>query len=599
VLKDRIAAGLFSATLAAVPLPLAALDFRFVAPGAQEDLADRLRAASIVAPLAAQEGADAQELVAAARAEYARLLGALYDRGYYAGVISVTVDGREAAQIPPLETPARVDAIVVEVRPGPRYAFDRATAAPLAPGTALPTGYAAGLPAETSAIRSAADGAVRGWRSLGHAKAEVAGQDIVADHRSRTVAADLRLAPGPRLRFGDIVVEGERLVDEARIIRMTGLSRADPQFDPEELRKAANRLRRSGAFASVSLIEAETPNPDGTLDIIVQVAEAPLRRLGGGLAFSTVEGPEADLFWLHRNLFGGGERIRVEGRWSSIGGDYTGGEDYSLGARFTRTGSFGPDTDFYAEGELEQLNEPDFTSSSAAVEIGYTRIVSDRIDVAVGLGYSFTSIQQDGETTEFQLFSAPLQGTYDSRDDILNAREGVFLDLDLTPFLGGGETDDGLYLYGDGRAYRTFGTARPITLAGRLQLGSIVGARLDRVPNDMRFYSGGGGTVRGQDYQSLGVLLNSRASGGASFVGLSGEVRASVTDTIGVVAFADYGVIGADAFPEDWDNAHSGAGLGLRYRTPVGPLRLDVAVPVSGDTEADDYHLYIGIGQTF
>jgi translocation and assembly module TamA len=132
-----------------------------------------------------------------------------------------------------------------------------------------------------------------------------------------------------------------------------------------------------------------------------------------------------------------------------------------------------------------------------------------------------------------------------------------------------------------------------------LQLGSIAGARLDRVPNDMRFYSGGGGTVRGQNYQSLGITLDGRASGGASFVGLSGEVRASVTDTIGIVAFADYGVIGADAFPEDWDNAHSGAGLGLRYKTPVGPLRVDVAVPVSGDTEADDYHLYIGIGQTF
>jgi translocation and assembly module TamA len=72
-----------------------------------------------------------------------------------------------------------------------------------------------------------------------------------------------------------------------------------------------------------------------------------------------------------------------------------------------------------------------------------------------------------------------------------------------------------------------------------------------------------------------------------------------VTDSIGVVAFADYGVVGEEPFPEDWDNMQAGAGLGLRYLTPVGPLRVDVAFPVAGDMEADDYYLYIGIGQAF
>jgi translocation and assembly module TamA len=119
------------------------------------------------------------------------------------------------------------------------------------------------------------------------------------------------------------------------------------------------------------------------------------------------------------------------------------------------------------------------------------------------------------------------------------------------------------------------------------------------VPNYMRFFSGGGGTVRGQDYESLGVTLDGDKSGGASLLVLSAEARASVTDSIGVVAFADFGVIGRDPFPEDFGNAHSGAGLGLRYLTPVGPLRVDVAFPVEGDTDADDYYLYIGIGQAF
>jgi translocation and assembly module TamA len=602
LIGHRIYASFLSVALGAVvaPMPASALEsFVFQVPSADDALAARLRGASVLAPLADQGVGDPQELLAAARSEYSRLLGALYDLGHYGGVITISVDGREAASIAPLDTPQSIRSIVVEVRPGPVYTFSRAVVDPLAPGSDIPEDYAPGQPAQTSTIRATARAAVAGWRTLGYAKAEITDQSIVADHRSDTVASDLRLAPGQQLRYGDIIVRGANRVREDRIVRMSGLRRADPVFSPDELDAAARRLRRSGAFRSVAVIEADEPNPDGTLDIILQVAEERRRRYGIGLEFSTVEGPGIDAFWLHRNLFGGAERLRIEATWTSIGGDFTGGEDYSLGARFTRTSSFGPDTAFYVFAELEQLNEPNFNSSSASIEAGYTRIVGKNLEVAAGLGYGFTSIREDGETSEFYMLYLPLQATYDTRDDLLNAQEGFYLDADVTPFLGFQGTDDGLYFYGDGRAYQTFGEARPITFAGRMQVGSIMGARLDRVPNDMRFYSDGGGTVRGQDYQSLGITLNGEDSGGASLFVLSAEARATVTDSIGAVVFADYGVVGADPFPEDWDNNHSGAGLGLRYITPVGPLRVDVAFPVSGDTEADDYYLYIGIGQTF
>jgi len=602
VIRRRIYASLLCGVcgLAVAPVPAAALEsFAFLVPSADDDLTARLRGASVLVPLADQGVDDPQELLAAARAEYSRLLGALYNFGYYGGVITISVDGREAAAIPPLETQQRIRSIVVEVRPGPIYAFSQASIDPVAPGSDIPEGYAVGQPAQTSTIRTSALAAVTGWRQLGYAKAEISDQSIVADHRADTVASDLRLAPGRQLRYGDIVVRGANRVREDRILFMSGLRRADQVFDPDELEAAARRIRRSGAFRSVAVIEADEPNPDGTLDIILQVAEERRRRYGIGLEYSTVEGPGIDAFWLHRNLFGGAERLRVEATWTSIGGDFTGGEDYSLSARFTRTSSFGPDTDFYVFGELEQLNEPNFNSSSASIEAGYTRIVGENLEVAAALGYRFSSVRENGETNEFYMLTLPLQATYDTRDDFLNARQGFYLDADVTPFLGFDGTDDGLYFYGDGRAYQTFGEARPITLAGRMQVGSIMGARLDRVPNDMRFYSGGGGTVRGQDYQSLGVTLNGDDSGGASLLVLSAEARAAVTDSIGVVAFADYGVVGADPFPEDWDNNHSGAGLGLRYVTPVGPLRVDVAFPVSGETDADDYYLYIGIGQAF
>ncbi|MBC7156121.1 MAG: BamA/TamA family outer membrane protein, partial [Rhodobacteraceae bacterium] len=125
------------------------------------------------------------------------------------------------------------------------------------------------------------------------------------------------------------------------------------------------------------------------------------------------------------------------------------------------------------------------------------------------------------------------------------------------------------------------------------------GARLRETPRDMLFYSGGGGSVRGQPYQSLGVfvLRADQKSGGRSFFATSGEVRLDVTEAIGLVGFVDAGFVSPDEFLSEGD-WHSGAGLGLRYATPIGPIRLDVAAPVSGTT-GEGVQIYVGIGQAF
>lgn len=592
-------AAFLSWTVAFQPGPALALDtFSFETPGAPDNLHDRLRAASLLVSATEEGVSDPQELLAAARAEYSRLLGALYNAGHYGAVISVQVDGREAAGIAPLARPDRIDRIVVRIDPGPAYTFSRAYAEPLAPETELPPGYASGEPARTGVIRDAAAAAVTGWRAVGFAKARVSEQDIVANHASDTVSSDLVLAPGRRLSFGRILVTGERRMSANRVREISGLERAPRVFDPKELQKAANRLRRSGVFRSVSITEAEEANPDDTLDITIQVAEARLRRYGVGLEFSTTEGLSANAFWMHRNLLGGGERLRIEGDWSSID-ESTGGMDYSLGARLTRAATRGPDTDLYMSFNLEQLNEPDFISHTVEAEVGYTRIATDRLQVEVGVGGYFSSIKELGITDEYKFLTLPLSVSYDGRDDSLDAREGLFGRADLTPFLGVDGSSDGARFSGDGRIYRTFGEARPVTLAGRLQLGSILSAPIGSVPNDWRFYSGGGGTVRGQDYQSLDVIVDGNNSGGRSFVGLSAEARVGITEAISVVGFADWGYVGLNSLPDNTGGSHAGAGLGVRYDTGLGPIRLDVAVPVAGDTDDADYHIYIGIGQAF
>ena len=131
-------------------------------------------------------------------------------------------------------------------------------------------------------------------------------------------------------------------------------------------------------------------------------------------------------------------------------------------------------------------------------------------------------------------------------------------------------------------------------------MGSVYGPQLSQAPADYLFYSGGGGTVRGQPYQSLGVSLGGgNVVGGRSFLGLSAEARLKMTDKIGIVGFVDAGYIGAEQFYDGSGQVHSGAGLGLRYATGIGPIRLDVGVPTSGPATGENFQVYIGIGQSF
>ena len=127
-----------SALVLALSLPLAAQaqEATLALPeGTEDDLRTVLENASLTLSLEAEGLTSAQDYVAAARADYARLLAALYSEGYYGPVISIAVDGREASTIQPLGAPARIGQVVLSVDPGSRFAFGRTAIAPLAPAT--------------------------------------------------------------------------------------------------------------------------------------------------------------------------------------------------------------------------------------------------------------------------------------------------------------------------------------------------------------------------------------------------------------------------------------------------------------------------------
>lgn len=585
------------------PVANAPVDLQFRVTTGDEDLERQLRNTSRITGALVEGRYTAQDVLAAARADYSRLLGLLYDEGYYDAIIDIRLDGVEAAGIAPLDAPQIVRQVVVTVDPGQAFRYARADIAPLAQGTELPEDYRVGEIARTSDMRTAARAGVSGWRDQGHAKADVAATQIIADHEIRSVDSRIALTPGPLVRFGRLRATGNERLSTRRLYKIAGFPEGD-RFDPETLEEVRRRLRRTGVFSSINLEEAEALNPDNSMDVNLTVLEQRPRRIGAGFEISSHDGALVSGYWMHRNLLGGAERLRVDAEAKDLGSG-TSGRDYRLGVRIDRPATIAPDITASVETRAERLREEDYDLDLGVFGFGLTWLPSERLTGQTTLEYRRSRVTDDTGTTDFEVLALPTSVTWDRRDEPTNARRGTWLTGTATPFTGlNDEAGSGLRFVGEGRAYRSFGADDRFTLAGRARAGSIWGPEIEETPRDYLFYSGGGGSVRGQPYESLGVRViegpegTTVKTGGMSVANLTAEARVQVRPRIGVVAFADAGRVWADSSFDGETDWHGGAGLGVRYDTPIGPLRLDVAGPVGGDT-GDGVQLYLGLGQAF
>ncbi|MCB1388354.1 MAG: BamA/TamA family outer membrane protein [Rhodobacteraceae bacterium] len=590
-----------AALVAALSLtqPAKALEtLEFNVPGASETLLDTLRASSLLLTARATDRTAPLDLMAAARAEYGRLINLLYEDAFYAPVIHVLVDGREAADISPLSNPSRIDRIVVNITLGPQFTFGTVAISPLVPGTVLPADFATGQPARSTTVRAALTAALDAWRARGYALVESLGQQVVANHAAHRLDVRLTLAPGPQLHVGSVLPAGNERTRDDRIVDIAGLRRGQ-LHTPEAIVEAETRLRQTGTFSSVVLETSDHPNPDGTIDVTARVDEALPRRIGFGAEIDSESGLRLSGFWLHRNLLRGAERLRLEAAIDGIAAR-VGGIGFTLDARYTRPATFNRDTDLELGLNAVRLNERDYEADAYEVSATLTRRFGRVLRLSAGTDLRYESAAYSGADHDFGTFGLPVAMTHDTRDEPLNATEGRYLWAEAMPYLGFAEAESGIRLRFDGRLYSDAGTGGRVVLAARAQVGAVIGPDIDATPRGFLFYSGGGGTVRGLPYQSLGVNVGGVDSGGRGFAALSGELRVRVNESWQVVAFADAGAVSSEVFTgaSDWQ---AGGGLGVRYATPIGPLRLDLAVPIrrNAGVNGNDLQLYLGIGQAF
>ena len=247
-------------------------------------------------------------------------------------------------------------------------------------------------------------------------------------------------------------------------------------------------------------------------------------------------------------------------------------------------------------------DHPDaFTSRSINSELLGERLLMKGMSLSAGLAFRVSQIDQLDQEESFGLLSVPIRFKRDTSEHLLDPTRGGRLSLQVAPYYDTFSGDLGFVKgYASLSRYVTILKKPSLLLAGRAVLGVMGGAKRDAIPADIRFYAGGGGSIRGYPFQSVGPLRADDPIGGRSLIELSAELRLKVTRTIGVIAFVDGGTAFEAVFPDFEEDLLWGAGVGLRYHTPIGPIRLDVGFPLNRRKDIDDpVQIYVSIGQAF
>lgn len=586
-----------------------AYEAEFVVSPEDSPAAKAVRRASELWAGREEPAASTPALLSKARNDYANILAALYAAGYYGGVISIRVDGREAADIPVDATLRAPASVAIRVETGPRFTFgavsieNRPGAAagdPTLPPTAEEVGLATGETARSTVVLRAEGALVDRWREKGHPKARVAERRASAIHRDRRLDVAILMDPGRFARFGPIDVTGTETMHPGFVAWYTGLEPGEP-YDPDDIERARDQLRRLGVFQAMRFVEAEDITPDGLLPMTVQVSERPLRVVGFGASYSTLDGVGVEGYWRHRNLFGRAESLRIEGRISGLDSDDISNFNYLAAVTFRKPGVFTPFSDFTARVFTDRDNPDTYVAERIGGRLGLShRPTTDlTLELAANVEGSRISEAPIGNG-DFLLASIPATFTYDRTDSELDPTRGWRARGRAEPFHEFQFENTGIISELTASTYVGLPPNDRVVLAFRASAGSLAGAPLDEIPANRLFFAGGGGSIRGYDYRSVGPRLpDGRVTGGRSYFTGSAEARVSVTDTIGVVPFVDFGNAFRDSFPDFSEELRVGAGIGLRYDTGLGPLRFDVATPVDRREGDPTIAFYLGLGQAF
>ena len=433
----------------------------------------------------------------------------------------------------------------------------------------------------------------------GYAFAKAAEPEIEVDHATRTATLIMAVEiDGAKKRFGHISVTGQKLFSAKHVQEIARFHPGD-RYNASLLDDLRRALIQTSLVSVVKITPVRGSQPD-TVDVVVHLERAPPRTIAAQLGYGTGEGVRAELSWTHRNFF------PPEGAVTFAG--VLGTKEQSLSAIYRRSNFHARDRFLTAQLSASHTKTKAYDAKTATIGIGIERqtniIWQKKWTWSVGPKF-LASDERDIEPSTglprrrtFLIMTLPATLAYDGSDDLLNPTRGFRLSGLLSPeesFRKGSVTYVRAQLDASGYVPLKGGK---VVLAGRVRLGSITGAKLEDIAPSRRFYSGGGGSVRGYGYQHIGPRdANNDPIGGRSVAEFAMEARIRFGN-FGVVPFFDGGNIYTSSLPR-FTGMRYGAGLGVRYYTTFGPIRVDVGTPINPAKGDNPVAVYVSLGQAF
>ena len=614
-----------------------------LAPTGNGALDSTLKTTSQLAALRKSAPVDPFGLIARARGDIDRLRTVLEGFGYYQGSVSITINGL-VLDDPKLgdilsALPKENDAVCrVSFNLGPLYHLGNIQIDGSVPDSARGSlGLASGAPAIATDVLAGGARLLTALENQGYAFAKVDPPVAGEDPRKHALNVTFHVVTGPHVQIGEIRFEGLKRVHE-RLVRRRLLLHTGEPYSALAVERARKDLLTLGVFASVNVRLADSPDGEGRVPVTFQMEERPRHAVSLSGAYSSDLGGSAGVNWSDRNVRGNAEQLNLSATVINLGGTATTGVGYDTSAKYVLPEFAHRDQSLqFAVGAIKQALQA-YEQKAVTSGVTLSRKLSSVWTGTVGISAVRETITQEGIAQDYTLFALPLGILYDSTDlpsPLSDATHGVRASLTLAPTRSHGHLDTTFYITQFSIAdyldlHRLFRTERGRSvLAVRALLASALGAtvsvetidgvqvRVPDLPPDQRFYAGGSGTVRGYRYQSVGPEFpDGNPVGGTALSAINVEFRQRFGRSFGAALFADAGAVGERLSPlsglihggrcssgapsQSTTNCWAvGVGAGLRYYTPIGALRLDLAVPTYRRPNDDRFGVYIGLGQAF
>ncbi len=594
VFKDARAADPQPYTVEIAPTGTSALDTTLAQSSQLVGLADKVP----VPPFA---------LVERARSDIPRIQTVLDSAGYYLNTVSIAIDGH-ALTDPDLpgyldSVPQKKNVTVkVAIDKGPLFHLGSVTIeGPVPEVDRHALGIASGAPAVASDVLAARARLLTALQEDGFALATVDEPQAVADDEKKEIDVSFKVTAGPQVEIGDIVFKGLKDVHEDFVRRALTVKTGE-RYSPSKIEKARQAILALGVFQGVTVRAGEHLDANGRIALTFDCQERKRHALAVTASYSTDLGIGLSTTWSHRNLFGNAEQLNLTAAGTGLGSATT-GLSYNLSAQFVKPLFLRPDQtlEFDIAGVKQNLDAYDQKAETFANFL--RRKIDPEWTASVGLTFTHDDVTQEGQTNLYQLVGLPLTAAYDGTGVtglLADPTQGVRASFSTTPTKSFGASNVlFLVLQAQSSTYFSFDSDGRSVLALRGLAGTILGGSNLSLPPDQRLYLGGSATVRGFAYQSIGPqFADGHPEGAKSVDSATIEFRQRIGEDWGAAAFVDAGQANANG-PPFQGLVRVGAGVGARYYTAIGPVRIDVAVPVTKIHGGDAFEIYIGLGQAF